>query len=232
MKTKIFLLATLLSTVNLIAQDVLDTRNNLKSFQNFNGISQNGVWILGKPLENKIEGSIYLFSNWNGMFKIKPKEGSEKQIFNLNYNLKTKTLESYVSNDSVFQFDLDKIEYISQSDKKYKVLENNDLKGLVLEIFNSENIKLYKEFQISVSSGVFNPLTQQKMEEDKFVQNYKYHLFLNGNHEIIKLGKSDILNHLSDKKNELKDFVSKNNLSYNKDEDVKKILQFYSVSKQ
>lgn len=232
MKTKITILAILLSVSNILSQEILESRNTLDKLQNSDALRTTGVWIPAKPIDNSIAGSTYLFPNWNGMFKVVLKTGESRQLFNLNYNIKRKTIESTVSKDSVFQYDIDKIDLVIQANKKYKVITDNELNGMFLEIYDSEKIKLYKEYFITVVEGVFNPMTQEKTEQDRFVQNFKYQLFINEKFEKVKLNKSDILNKLKDKKDEVKDFVSKNNLSFNSEEDISKILNFYNTLKQ
>lgn len=191
-------------------------------------VHKNGMWIPAKPIDNVVEGSSYLFSNWAGQYKLITKKGESRQIFNLNYNLKTKELESSISKDSVFQFDLNQFDYVLNATSKYKVINDSQLKGLFLEIYNTENVKLFKETAVFVKKGVLNPLTQTTMEKDVYVQKHTYYLVLNGSYHKIKLNKGDVLKLLNGKKAEIKAFVSKNNLDYSSENDISMILNYYN----
>ncbi len=225
MKIIIFALSLLLITISSFSQN----NDTFKAALNTNNrdLQGGGAFLPGVVLNNYIKGETHLFPNWNGQFTVISKNGDRRQLFNLNYNLKTKTLESFISKDSVFQYDLDQFDYVITSNKKYKVLNESLLKGLVLEIFDGQKVKLYNEIHIEVEKGVVNPMTQTMISEDKFVQVFTYYLFLNGNQIKIKLNKSDILKQLIDKKDALKEFASKNDLSFSKEDDVNKILKHY-----
>lgn len=225
MKIKIFALSLLLITISAFSQN----NDTFKAALNTNNrdLQGGGAFLPGVVLNNYIKGEIHLFPNWNGQFTVITKKGDSRQLFNLNYNLKTKTLESFISKDSVFQYDLDQFDYVITSNKKYKVVNEAQLKGLVLEIFDGQKVKLFNEIHIEVERGVVNPMTQTMISDDKYVQVFTYYLFLNGNQVKIKLSKSDILKQLIDKKDALKEFASKNDLSFSKEEDVNKILKYY-----
>ena len=223
-------LAALMSFISF--QSFSQTTDAKNTSSNFNigyqgNINTTGIWVPGTYKQNFIDGSVYLFPNFNGQFTVITKKGDSRNLFNLNYNLKTQTLESFISKDSVFQYDLDQFDYIISSNKKYKVLNEAQLKGLVLEIFDCQKVKLYNEIHIEIEKGVLNPMTQTMISEDKFVQVFTYYLVLNGTQVKIKLSKSDILKQLIDKKDALKEFASKNDLSFSKEEDVNKILKYY-----
>lgn len=226
---KIFITLVSLTSIFAFSQDNnLVTQENLRSLKNTNLVFGNGAWIPGKVEDKTITGSVYLFPSWNGIFKIITKKGDTKQLLNLNYNIKTKDIEAFISNDSVFQFDKNQFDYIIQSNKKYKVIDEGELNGLFYEVYNGEKIKLYKEYTISIQGGTFNPLTQEKIELDKYVQNYNYYIFKDNKFEKVKLSKKDIFKYLSDKKETLKEFVKKNDLDFSSDEDIKVILNYYN----
>jgi hypothetical protein len=187
-----------------------------------------GMWVPGKSIDIKIEGSLYLFPSWNGMYKVVTKNGDTHQLFNLNYNLKSLKLESVVSKDSIFQYDLLNLDYIVNNNKTYKAISEGGLNGLFFEVFNGDKVKLYKKFYIVVQEGVINPLTQVMMSESKYVQKTSYYFWNKGEYIETKLSKSNVLKILGDKKDVIKEFASKNNLSYSSDEDLKIVLNHYS----
>ncbi len=212
----------------LLAQQnsTLEVKNALESIRAINGNS--GVWLPGKSINKTITGSQYLFSNWVGNFNITTKKGQKFQLFNLNYNLNTKKIESFVENDSVFQYDLDQFESINYAKNKYKVINNEQMQGVFLEIADGAKVKLLKEFTIQVQYGTLNPLTQEKISEDTYVQHHNYYIQTAGDFQKIKPNRKSILNFLSDKHNEIKTFVKQNNLSFNDDASLSKILNYYN----
>lgn len=186
-----------------------------------------GMWVPGKSLDRSVLGTLYLFPEWMGEYKVITKEGDSRQLFNLNYNLRTKKIESSISRDSVFEYDLLQFDYVIKANKKYKVINDNDLQGLLLEVFSSEKIKLYKEATIVVEEGTFNPLTQELVSKDKYVQAFAYYFFIDGKYEKVKVGKKGILKILKDKEGLIKEFVAANKLSYTSDGDLSRILNHY-----
>lgn len=191
--------------------------------------NKGGLWIPGGVKNNEIKGSTYLFPNWNGNFTITTTIGQNRKIFNINYNIKTKKIESFISKDSVFQYDIENFDVISTNNKNYKVINNGQLRGLYQEIVLSEKLSIYKEIVISVQEAVTNPLTQQDINESTYVKKEVYHFFMNDAFISKKLNKRNVLDFLKDKKVEVKDFASKNNLDFSKEEDVKKIIIYYNT---
>jgi hypothetical protein len=225
MKIKFLTSLLLLITITAFSQNNDTFKAALYTYNH--DLQGGGAFLPGVVLNDYVKGEIHLFSNWNGQFTVITKKGDSHQIFNLNYNLQTKSLESFISKDTVFQYDIDQFDYIIASNKKYKVLNDSQLSGLVQEVFNGQKVKLYNEIRIEVEQGVLNPMTQTMISEDKYVQVFNYYLYINNKYTKIKLGKSDILKQLIDKKDALKEFASKNDLSFSKVEDVNLILKYY-----
>jgi hypothetical protein len=223
-------LASLVSFISF--QSFSQTTDAKNTSSNFNigyqgNINTTGIWIPGTYKQNFIGGSVYLFPNFNGQYTVISKNGESRQLFNLNFNLITKTLESLISKDSVFQYNLEQFDYVISSNNKYKVNAEGDFIGLSLEVYNSPKIQFLKDVTLTIEKGVVNPMTQTMISEDKYVQFFTYYLILNNNRVKIKLSKSDILKQLIDKKDALKEFASKNDLSFSKEDDVNKILKYY-----
>lgn len=186
-----------------------------------------GFWIPGVPIENSIKGTFYLFPDFKGQYKVISKNGDSFNLLNLNYNLKTKTLETFVSKDSVFQYDLGQIGYVLANSNKYKVNSDGNLKGLSLEVYNSEKVQFFKYFYIISEKAVINPMTNVIISEAEYIHVFAYYLYLNGKEVKIKLNKNDVLNALIDKKNAVKEYVKSNKLVYSSEMDICKILKYY-----
>lgn len=191
------------------------------------GCASNGFWIPAKTINNYVEGSVYLFPNFVGQYNVISKKGGESKLYNLNYNLNTKTLEARISKDSIFQYNLNEIDYVLNQKNKYKNIDDSQVNGLLLEIFNGKKLQMYKEFTTVVQEATFNPLTQAKIGNDTRVRMEYYYFHINGSFEKIKLNKKTTLKFLSDKQDLIKEFVSKNNLSFTSEEDIVIILTYY-----
>jgi hypothetical protein len=224
---KLFYIITFIS-MSCFSQSNLETTANLVDIGVGTGTSGNlGFWIPGSRVDTSVEGSVYLFPSWQGLFKIVSKDGVVSKIYNLNYNLKNNTLETEFSKDSVFQYDSKNISYILNSNKKYKFIKDGDLNGLYFEIYDGSKIKLFKEFKISILKGVVNPLTQVKDSKDKYVQSFNYFIFKENQYKKINPSKGTVLKLLEDKKDLVKKYVADNKLSYESDENLNKILMYY-----
>jgi hypothetical protein len=190
--------------------------------------NKGGMWIPGGIKKNEITGSSYLFSNWNGNYFINTVNGQQRQLFNLNYNIRSKKIESFISKDSVFQYDLSQFDFITKNNIKYKVINNGQLQGLFQEVAIGSKLSIYKEATVSIQEAVTNPLTQQAIGDDVYIIKYVYHFYSNGNYVTKKLNKKNILEFSNDKKELVKEFASANNLDFSKDDDVNKILTYYN----
>ncbi|MBL7887556.1 MAG: hypothetical protein JNJ52_12465 [Flavobacterium sp.] len=206
------------------AQSDIEKRNALQSM---GSLSTSGAWIPAKSNQTVILGSVYLFPNWVGQYKVIDNTGTTTNLFNLNYNIKNQTIESSISNDSVFQYDTDKIDYIIYNKDKYAVLNNDDLKGLYLEICNTNKIKIYKGYSVTVVTGSLNPLTQEKISEDTYEQISQYYFSNNGKYEKFKPTKKEIFKLLNDKSVEIKEYLSKHTIEFSNDQDLKVLFNYY-----
>ncbi len=225
MKIKIATTLLLLISISSISQNNDAYKAALYTYNH--DLQGGGAFLPGVALKDNVKGEVHLFPNWNGQFQVITKKGVSHQLFNLNYNLQTKSLESFISKDSVFQYNIDQFDYIINSNKKYKVINDSQFNGLVQEIYNGEKVKLFNEIKIELEKGVLNPMTQTMISEDKYVQVFNYYIFINDKYIKIKLSKSDILRQLIDKKEAIKEYASKNELSFSKEEEVGMILKYY-----
>ncbi|UQD56095.1 hypothetical protein [Flavobacterium sp. K5-23] len=227
----LFLLFAFLYSLSVLSQDNnLGVKTTMRSFDSEINIGKAGLWIPGKDVDNYVKGSLYLFPNWIGPYYVFSKNRKTTQLLNLNYNLKTKNLEYLMSNDSVFQYDLDQIDHLVYLNKTYKIIQNTQLNGLFFEVFNGDKLKIFKETSIVVGKGGFDRLTQTKLNEDKYVQVYSYYVFADGKYEKEKINKKFILKNTIDKADLIKKFVLKYKLNYTSDDDVKRILNYYYYS--
>ena len=133
-----------------------------------------------------------------------------------------------IAKDSVFQYDLFQFDYIVKSGNRYKVITENGLNGLFLELYSDKNFVFYCEEEIAVVEEVLNPLTNEPISGKSYEKKRFYYLSINNKLEKIKLNKSDILKYLKNKEKLIKNYVWDKNLSYSKEGDVIQILKYYN----
>jgi hypothetical protein len=214
---------------NMFAQDATSTTTSTKNFRTdtFTGkvsATGTGFWVPAKNVNNDITGSVYLFDNWIGNFNIFDSSDNKFLVTNLNYNIKTNTLESKVSNDSVFQFDLGNIKKVSFGNKKYEVVDGK----LVESLFNSDKLNIYKEFTVKVIEATLNPMTQENITDRKYVKKSKFLVKKNDLVQELKLNKKNVLSLFEKNQNDVKKFVKDNNLNYSDENDLFKILKKFN----
>lgn len=230
---KFILLVSLFNLTLSVCQSTDANQNTSGDFTttfsgNYNDFNNAGMWIPGGIKNNDIAGSTYLFSNWNGIYSVKTVTGQQRSLFKLNYNIKSKKIEFFISKDSVFQYELSQFDVITKDNVKYKVINNGQLQGLYQEIVIGSKLSIYKEATVSIQEAVTNPLTQQAIGDNVYIKKYIYHFYANGNYVTKKLNKKNILEFSSDKKELVKEFASVNNLDFSKDDDVNKIVTYYN----
>lgn len=222
---RIFTILFLFLSMSILAQD--DAINNMNTSATYKNLRTNssGMWVTSKPLDKTIQGTPYLFSSWEGSFLISSMEGNQYKLFNLNYNLLTKKLETVMGKDSVFQYDISKIDYVKNFNRKYKVINNELYQELIL----GEKISLLKGFHVAVIDGVISPLTQQYTTPNRYVQKSKY-FYLKGEKFLeIKLKKKDVLSAFGDKAEQIKIYAKENKLSFGEETDVMTMFRHYNT---
>jgi len=175
------------------------------------------------------EGSYLLFDDWKNKGVIL--FGGKKLIIsNINFNVKSEEFMSQLENDSTFIFDFKGIDKIIVNDRPFKRVYNNQTsENMVCEvIFEGDNLALFKNYYITTVESSPNPMLNRPSNKIQKQSNY----FISKNNIVspFKLKKSDILE-LSDKSKGLEKYVKANRLSYKKEEDVAKMLDYLSKSK-
>lgn len=191
-------------------------------------LQYDGVYIRTTERDSAIEGNVYLFSSWDGSYEIYVPGNKGYSMQNLNYNIKDRILESKISKDSVFQFDIEKINFIKHDGKKYDVLKVNDGSELVEEIFVTDNVSFVKRFNVVLSKSVVNPLLQISTQNDVYSINKSFFLKVKEKDFVeVKLNKRSVLKLLADKSGEIKRYASDLKLGYTSENDLIKIFRKY-----
>lgn len=208
---------------------VIGATNDLSQF--LNPMQYDGLYVPLKKTGNASEDSKYLFSKWEGDFQMFFIQKKGLSIKNLNYNIDTNKLESKIGKDSLFQFDIDKVDFIKYDSKKYKFYNFNQSNQLYQELYvSSGKIIFLKGYKLIFKDIFVNPMTNAVISEAKYEKKEKYFCKISDNKFVqIDLKKKSIINLLGDKSSQIEKYVSDSKLSYSSEEDLIKILDFYNT---
>jgi len=204
-----------------------DARNSIGKLTMFS----TGAWLPGKPVDSQIEGTPYLFVNWDGYFELFNKTGKGYSLRNLNYNIQNQTLETKFSKDSVFIFDKKEIDLIKSNDRRFRFLNTNNNNRLCEVLYSSAKINFFKDFLLTKTTAQINPMTQQVISNAKYILKEIYLFSKTGDSNFleINLKKKQILKLFSDKVEIVNKYASENNLDFSKEKDLIKVFRYYDT---
>lgn len=229
MNKYLFLLFIFLNnSILLISQN----STNTKIIGQGQGDLSGGFWITSNDSQRIIKGSQYLFDNWLQSGKIYFTD-RVYTVNSLNYNIQSERFESKISDDSVFALNRGSFYKVEIKGKTFsRHLDPDYQRNTYYEdIIHFKNKQLLKKYEVKIIEGQINPLTMQKLHQDKYIKNEKYYILNDNSEQIvkIKLNKSIILSFVEDKyKPKLKDFAKENRLSFKDKDDVIGILDYYN----
>ncbi|RBW58138.1 hypothetical protein DS884_09750 [Tenacibaculum sp. E3R01] len=217
MKKLIFFLC--LSFITLLVNSQVDGMNF--NPQKIGGTFQNLNLNSGNNFNDNMKGSIYLFKAWNNLSTLTSFSNKKLKIDNLNYDIENKQFVAKISNDSIYIFN-----NLKNVKTPLSLFENID--GTFYEILVSGKLQLLKEYTGKYKKAVINKMTNQIVKKPQYIKVETLYSRQNNTIKKIKLKKSSILKLLSSKKEEIKKYSKTNKLSYKKENDVIKILQYYN----
>lgn len=183
-------------------------------------ITDQGVDFVGELKDNLAE--IYAFSNWDNQGIIYVK-GNIYKLSNLNFNVASNSFESRINRNKIFSYHNSSIDSIQINDHFFKKIRNTFYQVL----FENSEHQFLKKYDIKIKPGTFNRLdgsTGKSKEE----LDYKYLVKFSEDYKMVELSKKDILDLLNKEEDKeiLEDFVKQAGLSYRKEEDIVKIIEF------
>jgi hypothetical protein len=238
MKKTILLLASIFLAHSSYSQDdvayVTNTglQSSVQSFVNSAPLSQgSGLWVRSASTSSDILGSIYMFKSWTTNATLLTEGGKSFTITNLNYDTQTNRFVSKMGLDSVFVFSPSDLKEVFVNKKKYKRFPSN-VNNFDFSYYNiTARVKsayILKKTNKILRDGVLNKLTQKK-SKSKFISSSKYYYYKNEMFTELVLKKKSVLALVdADKRKVVKKYAKKNSLSFKKDEDLNKILNYYN----
>jgi len=214
------------SNVSLVTQ----TSNTGVSFNN--NAYQFGAYTTFKNPYRGIEGSVYLFKGWNNRVVIHTADNNKFFMRKVNLNLIRNTIEVKTSEDSLFIFNFNNINKFAINNRVFKNFYYNDNNRVYEMIYESDELSLLKGFTIRLIEASPNPMNNRP--KDRYLQGHIYFIKRGDDIKKFALKKSKILRLIDDpeKVAKLKDYALRNELSFKKEYDVRKILEYYNTLKK
>ena len=181
--------------------------------------------------KRQIDGKFHLFEDWNNSAVIHTLSDDKFLVKRINLNIKRNSFEAKMNDsDSIFSFTFNNIKKIVINNKIYKNYYYEDDNRVYEMLYDSENYKLMKGFDVTLITGSANPLVNRP--NDKYVRGEDYFIMVSGAISQVKLKKKAIFKLLTDgdklNKSKLDIFVDSNSLSLKKVEGVIKVLEYYN----
>ncbi|MCF8272371.1 MAG: hypothetical protein K9I95_00915 [Flavobacteriaceae bacterium] len=211
---------------------LLKAQNSTNSIIIGQGDFSDGLWINTKNTQKQIEGSPYLFTNWFQKGKIYVTD-KVYVVNNLNYNIQAERFEAKISDDSVFALNHGSFYKIEIQGKVFtRHLDPHFNRNSYFEnVIKFKNKQILKKYILKVKEGQINPMTMQKIKQDRFIKGELYFIFDENTTDLIqvKLNKSTVLSWVEDdKKLKVKNFAKEHNLSFNRNDNIIEILNYYN----
>jgi hypothetical protein len=198
--------------------------------QYLNPMQYNDLYASLKNSNHAYDKSQYLFKDNEEDFQIFFNENKVYSIKNLNYNINSKTLESKIGNDSIFEFVNNKILYFKHRFNIYRFYNFKETNRLYQELLVSQKIIFLKDFILIHKEAYKNPMTDIIISEASNEVKVKYYC-KNSDSDFLKidLKKKSVLAFMGDKYIQIKKFVNESKLSYNTESDLIKIFNYYNT---
>jgi len=174
-----------------------------------------------------VDGSEYLFDEWDNKAIVYTKDNYTYSLKNINLNIKRNSFVSKVGKDSVFTFDMNNIDKIIINRKIYKSVFSEDGKRIYQVVYENTNFSILRGFTIQTVPSSPNPMVNRRV--DRLVR--KQVLFLKKDDAVkkFKLNKRKVLGlvNAADEEDVLR-YAKDEKLSFRKEEDLNKILEYSS----
>lgn len=179
----------------------------------------------------RYKGSKYLFDKWNNNVRFNVNEKEYSIESNVNYNIWDRSLELKLANDSVAKFDVLNFDYLSINNRKFKSFYHEKEDAVFELLAEGDEYTFLKKHSLEVRRLEPDPLMQRK-ENVAFIKEEQY--FILEEDDIIKpikLKMKSLMTLFKNKESKIKEFIASNDLSYKKEEDVVKVLNYYNQLK-
>lgn len=214
MKKKLFQIFLFgLFSANSYAQQI--TIKNIESRM----ITHQGIEFIGELKD--VSNDKYSYSNWSnqGILFV---DSKAYYLSNINFNITTNSFESRINRDQLFSYKSSSLDSVSLNNHLYKKIRDSFYEVL----FKKGNNLFLKRYDIAYKQGIRNRLDGTVGKSSAYVT-YKYLIEYENEFRQIEFNKRSILSLVEDDfQNVLEEFIDNENLSYKRENDIVKILEF------
>lgn len=230
---KIFFIISILSVGLVFSQSSVGTAGDQQSLNvNVNRLVSYNFKTNASSLtfynpKRRTDGTFYLFDDWNNYCIIHTEDNQKFVLRNINLNIKRNTFESKVEGDSTFTFSFNNIDKFVINGRTYKNFYWDEDNNIYEVIYDSSDFQLLKGFKVKLIEGSANPMVNRS--SDKYIRKEYYCIKKDDKIYPFKLKKNRILklvNEDIEKANMVEVYAKNNNLSFKKEKDVIKILEY------
>jgi hypothetical protein len=200
---------------------------NLQKISHGSGYNGGTMTFFNPP--RQVDGSEYLFDDWKNYAVIYTEDNQTFALRNINLNIKQNAFVSKVEGDSLFTFSFNNIDKIQINGRTYKNYYWDDDNRVYEIIYEGDEWSIVKGFKIVEVTGSANPMVNRT--RDRLVRKSFYYLKDDKGINSFRLKKSKILKLLNadeTKVEEVENFAKQNDLSFKRENDVRKILEYSS----
>lgn len=175
-----------------------------------------------------VDGTVYLFEDWNNTGVIHATTNQRYSLRNINLNIERNSFESKVGRDSLFSFNFNNIEKFIINGRTFKNYYWNDDNRVYEIIYEGKDWSLIKGFKIVEVTGSANPMLNRT--RDRMIRKTFYYLKDDKGIRSFILKKNRVLKLLSNSDkaitSKIENYAKANKLSFKKENDLRKILEF------
>jgi len=184
---------------------------------NFDGANYSGRTF---KAATSLEGNKFLFGNWLSSARLITQNKQVIDILNVNFDMERGTF-SFREGDNILDINQFVVSSINVNDLKFKRTLNpiNNVSRLMEVIYESDDLALLKDHNVSIREGKFD--VQIGQQPDEFVNSTHYYLISEGEFKKFKPKKSAVLALFGSYKDVMANHIKKNKLSYKEDLDLK-----------
>ena len=182
---------------------------------------------------DKVDGSPYLFEHWINLAKVFYND-REYDFQSFNYNIYAERFEVKIAEDSVFVINSLNVKKVIVNNKVFKhYMDSESQKNVYFEeIIDFDDYRILRKHSVKINSGTINPLTREKLSNDRLVKNETFYIFdlMDQSLKIIQLKKSNIQPLIKKEKlDNINKYIIENRLKYKDIDDLKKIIKYYNT---
>ena len=172
-----------------------------------------------------IDGTEYLFDEWENKAVVYTKDNYKYSLKNINLNIKRNLFLTRLSKDSIFTFNMNGIDKIVVNNKVYKNIYSEKGRTICEVLFESDKFSILKSFYLHTVEGSPNPMINRV--NDKIIRKNTFYVLKGESLIKFRFTKRKVLTLIdSDRIDAIREYVKLKNLSFRKEKDVKQILNY------